>query len=91
MLEKMHGTSFDFTTWKTGSLIDLGISSRFEDIVNKKELIKKYAIGYCSGEEVICRPKRKTIAVMFLKDNNIFWQHLTEEEFNLIFKSMEGE
>lgn len=86
MLEKMHGTSFDWLSWRGEGVIRLGVIQREEIIISNAKIIKKYAIGYCLGEEVICRPKTNTIAVMFLKDNELFWTHLTKKEFNIIFQ-----
>ena len=82
----MHGTSFDFTTWLNGDIHEFIPACRKELIVNKKDVFKKYAIGWCYGEEVICRPKLEKIAVMFLKNDIYFWFHMNIDEFNIIFK-----
>lgn len=86
MLEKMHGTSFDWLTWRGEGVIRLGVIQREAIILTNSNIIKKHAIGYCKGEDIICRPKPNTIAVMFLKDDDLFWTHLTNKEFNIIFK-----
>lgn len=84
MLEKMHGTSFDWLTWSRGGLINLGLRNRYKLIKDNLDIIRKYAIGYIQSEHCLCRPKEGYIAVMFLKDNEYFWTHLTKEEFSLI-------
>jgi hypothetical protein len=82
----MHGTSFDWLTWSGGSLIDLGIQYNTYSILLHRHKIKQYAIGWCKGEAVVSRPKADRVALMFLKDDNYFWTHITLEEFNNIFK-----
>ena len=85
-IQHLHGTTFDFLSWQGGTLIRLGLKNREEIILNNKEIILKYAIGYCEGDKLQCRPKLNTYAVMFLKDNDFFWTHLTKKEFEIIFK-----
>lgn len=89
MLEKMHGTSFDWLLWRGEGVIRLGVVQREAIILANADIIKKYAIGYCDGEELICRPKKNCMGIMFLKDNDYFWTHLTNKEFNIIFKEKE--
>lgn len=84
-LERMHSTSFDWQTWRSGSIADLGIPCRKECIINKGKIIKQYAIGYLESESLYCRPKIDQIAIMLLKDNNQFWFHLRKDEFISIF------
>lgn len=90
MLEKMHGTSFDWITWRGEGVIRLGVVQREAIILANSNIIKKYAIGYCPAEEIICRPKIDCVAVMFLKDNDMFWTHLTNKEFYIIFNELKG-
>jgi len=85
MLYRMHGISFDWLTWRNGWLDDLGIKHNYFDIINNQNRIKKYAIGWCLGTEVLCRQKEDTYAVMFLKGERQFWTHLTKKEFEEIF------
>lgn len=88
MIIKMHGHSFDFATWRGGHITELGISCRFDDIVRHQDILRQYAIGWCPGEEVICRPKKECIGVMFLKDDQLFWFHLSCREFDIVFKGL---
>lgn len=85
MLEKMHGTSFDWLSWRGEGVIRLGVIQREKIILANSHIIKKYAIGYCPAEEIICRPKHNCMAVMFLKEDDLFWTHLTNKEFNELF------
>lgn len=84
-LEYMYPDSFDWQTWRAGSLHDLGIIYKESELIKSKNLIKKYAVGYCSGESLMCRPKEKTVAVMFIYQGNKFWTHLMRGEFSRIF------
>lgn len=88
MLEKMHETSFDWLTWRGEGVIRIGVIQREAIILSNAHIIKKYAIGYCPAENIICRPKENCIAVMFLKDDDQFWTHLTKKEFEYIFKEL---
>lgn len=87
MINKMHGISFGWQEWRAGDPTDVfEIQCREKILLNNKETLKQYAIGYCKGEELICRPKKGTFGVMFLKDNIEFWFHLTIKEFNKIIQ-----
>lgn len=86
-IEKLDGSLFDWQTWRAGSLLDLGILyCRYSFIIYNKEIIKKYAIGYCDGNDLLCRPKSDSIAVMFYKNDIQFWNHLRRNEFQEIFE-----
>ena len=68
------------------TLLDLGVlHNRLEFIVAKKIALRKYAIGYCNGAELPCRPKTDCYGVMFQTDEVHFWTHLLDIEFNRIF------
>jgi len=85
-LEHLDSTLFDWSKWHSGSPKDLGIPyCNYKDLMIRKEVVRKYAIGYCNGENLLCRPKFGTKAVMFFKDSITFWFHLTNKEFNEIF------
>ena len=88
-LQHMHDTSFDWLTWAGGSLTNLGVQYNTCHIIYMRRAIRKYAIGWARGHEVICRPKPNRIAVMFLKDDVFFWTHLMLEEFKTVFPEIE--
>lgn len=88
MIERMYGTSFDWLTWLNGSPELLNLVCREKSLIKNKNILKKYAIGYCKGEELICRPRKNCYGVMFIKDDIEFWFHLRNKEFNLIFKEI---
>lgn len=87
MIDKMHGVFFNWQLWRSGSPKLLDIVCREKELIESKEIIKKYAIGYCDGASLVCRPKVDCIGVMFFKDEINFWFHLTKKEFNIIFKN----
>lgn len=88
MIPKIHPSNFTWQLWKSGSLYDLGIKKyRTEFIVERRKELRKYAIGYCKAESLVCRPKSGCAAVMFQKDEILFWTHLLDIEFELCFRS----
>jgi len=90
-IEHFNEQSFDWLTWRSGSIINnLRIPHRTELIVLNKNIIRKYAIGWCKADNIPCRPKVNHIAVMFNNDNiNNWWTHLTIKEFKLCFPELE--
>jgi len=85
MLPRLHATSFGWLEWTGGSLARLGVQHNTFDIQSKRQLIRRYAIGYEVADNLPCRPKRDCVAVMFLRDGCEFWTHLTREEFCAVF------
>ena len=85
-VEKINSGYFDWQLWRGGCLFDLGVIENKEDcIIANKCLLREYAVGYCNGESVPCRPKVNTYAVMFQKDDLLFWTHMTINEFERVF------
>lgn len=85
-IKKLQGIYFDWSTWRSGSIVDLGIPKcRYAYIIKAKHILREYAIAWCYGEECLCRPKINRIAVMFKKGDTIFWNHLMVNEFEEIF------
>jgi hypothetical protein len=86
-LEYMDSSLFDWLTWRSGNPLDLGIKHcRYGNVVRFRDAIKRHAIGYCHGENLPCRPKLNTKAVMFYKEGVHFWFHLMNGEFMHIFE-----
>jgi hypothetical protein len=68
MLSKINPCNFTWQLWRGGTLYDLGVKRyRKEFIIEKTASLRKYAIRYCKGVSLICRPKRDYYAVMFQK------------------------
>jgi len=86
MLEKMHGVSFTASRWRAGCLADLGLVFKDYVIIANAGVVRRYAIGWCEGEALVCRPKEDHVAVMFEKDGVWFWNHLRKNEFQFIFE-----
>jgi hypothetical protein len=87
MLDYYDPTLFTASRWRNGSIHDFGILSRYQEIMKNKDVLRKYAIGYCNAENLICRPKINHKAIMFLKDNYFFWFHLPNNEFKEIYET----
>lgn len=92
-LPKMDSSLFDWTSWRLGSTFEELFKRPLRwDFVKTDEhfraSIKDLAIGWCSGDEVPCRPKPNTMAVMFETPNGNAWIHLRKSEFFKIFGSI---
>lgn len=88
---KMHGTSFGWQEWRGGSIIDLGIPCcRKEFILDKANILRQYAVGWCPIGETLCRQKQY-IAIMFQKNDVFFWNHLLIEEVQAIWPEIFAE
>lgn len=87
MIEKMYADSFDWHRWRLGIKVwrELGVACRRQDIIDKKDVLRKYAIGYIEGKNLPCRIKENEYGVMFLIDDEFCWTHLDEKEFKICF------
>ena len=82
MIEHFNETSFTWDIWSGGNLTDmLNISTRKEIIISNSDVIRKHAIGWCKGDDVPCRSKPNTVAVMFLTNDIEWWTHFNVDEF----------
>lgn len=88
MLPKLDSTLF---TWQAWRAYGFNIPCRYETLTSGlgKATLRKHAVGWCYGENLLCRPKANHIAVMFEKDEVQFWFHLRNEEFIKIFQQKE--
>jgi len=86
MIPRIHPSNFTWQLWRGGTLLDLGVFVNVKEfIVAKDVVLRKYAIGYCDGWSLFCRPKNDCYAVMFQKGSSQFWTHLSIEEFEQVF------
>ena len=85
MLPRMQSSYFDWSTWRAGSIADLGVWCREAHILANKRTLQKYAVGYCDGASTLCRQRPDRIAVMFEKEGSRFWNHITTREFSEVF------
>lgn len=86
---KLPPSEFIWEKWRAGSYYELGLLNGHHDILLKRKIIKKYAIGYCDAKKIYIRPRTDSMAVMFFKDET-FWSHLRYEEFETIFGDLNG-
>ena len=85
-IPRMESSLFDWLAWRGGSPLDVfRLGCRSEDLISGSHLLREYAVGWCEGERLPCRPKLDMIAVMFFKDGRNFWFHLSRYEFERIF------
>jgi len=83
----LDSTLFDWLLWRNGDVWnEFHIPCRTAALVANGESLRKYAVGWCHGENLICRPKQNHIAIMFFKNGKHFWFHLRTHEFNKIFQ-----
>jgi hypothetical protein len=87
IVPKLYPDSFDWSRWRLGVAIwrEIGLASRYYDIIEQADVLRRYAIGYLPGEKLIVRPKIDETAVMFLIDGEFCWTHLRQEEFDYVF------
>ena len=83
-IPKINSSIFTWSRWRSGSLIDLGIRTRTSIIKQNRKTLNEYAIGWCRGSDLLCRPKSEEVAVMFYKKGIHFWTHLKQEELKII-------
>ena len=87
VLPKLYSDSFDWSRWRKGLAIwrEIGVSCRYVDILEKRNVLLKYAVGYINRNQIICRPKDNEYAVMFLIDDEFCWTHFRKKEFENVF------
>jgi len=86
-IPRIDETEFDWFRWRQGSPRDLfGISCHSGELIKSRARLREFAVGWCPGECLICRPKLNTVAVMFFKDGRHSWFHLFTHEFYKIFE-----
>ena len=85
-LERMDSTHFDWLAWRNGSIPEVfSVHQRESSIVGSADVLRKHAVGWCPSEQVPCRPKAGFVSVMFLTDDRMWWTHVTQKEFDLVF------
>lgn len=87
MLPRLDSSYFTWLGWRAYSIKELGVFCRYADLTSArgKSILRKYAIGWCKGESLMCRPKTNQIALMCFKGGEEFWFHLRKREFEEVF------
>lgn len=85
MIHRISAAQFTWDIWRAGSISEFHIPCREECIIKASEILRKYAVGYCDGGQLLCRPKTGEMAVMFFYNNEHFWFHLRKKEFKEVF------
>ena len=87
MIYELSEDSFTWSRWRSFNLFsELKIPTKETFILKKKRIILQYAVGYIEAHKLRCRPKLNHKAVMFCYNGYLSWCHLTDEEFNGVFK-----
>jgi hypothetical protein len=85
-LEKLPPEYFTWSRWRACNIFEkLQVPFRYEFIIQHRQTIRQYAIGYVESEKVSTRPKADHYSVMFFIDDIHSWCHLTKKEFENIF------
>ena len=82
---RLNPSLFDWSRWRAGCLAEFGVQTRYEFLIAAGSVLRQHAIGWCFGENLACRPKPGTMAVMFWSEERHFWTHLTVREFREVF------
>ena len=88
MLDRLDSSLFDWSLWRARQVSDLldGYKLRTYNLQFIRNRIKRFAVGYCFGENLNCRPKEDSVALMCFLNGEHFWFHLRNDEFYEIFK-----
>jgi len=85
-LNRLPVDSFSWSRWRMCDIfLRFSFACRTFDIVRMRHVIRKYAVGYIDGSELVCRRKDDCIGVMFLIEDVFSWCHLRRDEFEVIF------
>jgi hypothetical protein len=85
-MREIDSSIFDWLTWRADNLwFAFKIQYHTNALLASQEILRRYAVGWCRGERLLCRPKIGTIAVMFYKDGVYFWTHFRKVEAWLIW------
>lgn len=80
---------WDYFTWDKWRACDIwtafNMRARKYDIIAHKDILRKYAIGYCFSDGILIKPKINEVAVMFLINGKMGWSHLRKDEFEEVF------
>ena len=88
-MKKLDSSLFDWLAWRRGCPLDVfGIAARKGDLIAKGDILRQHAFGWCPGENVVCRPKLNTIAVMYEVNVMELWFHMRNSEFAAIFPGL---
>ena len=86
IIPRMLSDSFDWLRWINNDIwIKLGVACRYHDMIAQADVLRKYAVGYCPGWRLYCRPRDNEVAILFLIDDEFGWTHLRKHEFEEVF------
>jgi hypothetical protein len=87
-IPKLPIDSFDWLRWIYGIDVwrEIGVACMYNSIIERGDVLRKYAVGYIEGERLYCRPKENEFAVLFLINDTFCWTHFRKEEFYATFR-----
>lgn len=86
MIPRLPIDSFEWTRWTRGTIWKkLGIACRKRDIIDHRDILRQYAVGYRESESLPCRPKPGEVVILFLIDGEYCWTHIRKDEFQEVF------
>ncbi len=85
IIPELPEDNFTWERWRWGNYVweALGFRPRYAAILDHKEALRRYAVGYTLN--VSWRNRPSSIAVMFLIDDEFGWTHLRKDEFERVF------
>jgi hypothetical protein len=89
----MNPDFFEWSLCRAMTPIDIiGHRLRFNLIAGSeyaRKQIRAAAVGWCLSERCLVKPRQGWVCVMFFKNGEHGWFHMTRDEFNLIFSEEE--
>jgi len=85
-LPRLDPGLFDWQAWRAGNPAEVfGLFCRSEALIAGAQMLRRAAVGWCPGDDLLCRPKSDSLAIMFVLDERNFWFHLRVGEARAIF------
>lgn len=85
-MREMPSEYFDWSTWRAGSVHEFVMLCWEPHLLAAADTLRRYAVGWSRGDDLLCRPKGGQTAIMCFKDGRHFWFHLRNREFEEIFR-----
>lgn len=92
-IQSLDSSLFDWLKWRHRSvheIFDQPFRLKYITSEYGKMCFRRYAVGWCRGEELMCRPKEDHVGLMCFMNDEHFWFHLRNAEFDAIFGENES-
>ena len=87
-MERLDPLLFSWGRWRRGCPLDvLGLECRSDALLSRRgrAILRGKALGWCPGDQLVCRPKPGTVAVMFWIGDGHWWFHMMLDEFRAVW------